>query len=867
MATAKIVIKGDNQLKAPLKQAQQDITGFEKVAAQVGNTLKKAFTVGAIVVSIKKLKDAAADCLNEFNEADRAYKQLSLALNDTKGFDTLTKSIKELSRQTLSSKDDIEGMVSELAALGKSTEEIDSISRAAVYLSNVTGKDLNSSMQTLLNTYNGTTKQLNKLGIDTSELTKEELKEGAAVQLVIDKFQDLSKEMAKNDTAQRIKNIKDSIGDIKQSVGDLVNTLIGPTIQKIDEGLLTIKEKFNGFIQEAKVVIQNFPEVLSHLFDAIKKGLSNLFSYEGIKTFLSNVLQYIKSAITTTLTNIANLATGIYGLVERLWDGIKNYSMYIITSICDDIGLNISEVINSIGEWLTGTALGKAIDQIISKVVNGIRLIGNIIKNIPSIVKIVISNIGTIIASLFNNLPKAIGQIFVGLGNKVAEFALKIKNDIAQAIEDTINGIGEKISDTWLGKWLGLGKGMKDFSIGVDRTSEREAGARANNAFGNAGSFLSNIGDDLEPMMKEIESLLNPVFTKWTADNATTIGQTMAKWSAKSTDEYYKAAKESFTDIGSFLKDWGATFVGDMKDGWGETADALATIFEDSFGGSFDEFLEWFRPFMEEKLADTGSSGGSGTNKTKEGSSDLSTVFNAVVSEFSSQMGEAGELIGKLAQNMSSMGPLIGAIVTAIHYVVGGLSETLGPILNEFVEWGIKPLTQLGKMLGQILVPVFEEIMPSIITTGKTLIALFKSLTNVLSPIIKLISKVLGPILNALATVLMYIVGTISWACEWIAYAITWVLNKITFGWVSTSSKPGSLGSYINNMTADIPSGTDATTDSSSSSTAVSNASYSGGTVVHLNVYQNGTVVGQNGIMEFALMIRDKLVESNYLGR
>ena len=43
---------------------------------------------------------------------------------------------------------------------------MEKISSAAVYLSNVTGKDLNSSMTTLLGTYNGTTTQLKKLGID-----------------------------------------------------------------------------------------------------------------------------------------------------------------------------------------------------------------------------------------------------------------------------------------------------------------------------------------------------------------------------------------------------------------------------------------------------------------------------------------------------------------------------------------------------------------------------------------------------------------------------------------------------------------------------------------------------------------------------
>ena len=50
--------------------------------------------------------------------------------------------IADLSRQPLEGKDSIETMVSELAALGKSSDDIERISKAAVYLSNVTGRDL-----------------------------------------------------------------------------------------------------------------------------------------------------------------------------------------------------------------------------------------------------------------------------------------------------------------------------------------------------------------------------------------------------------------------------------------------------------------------------------------------------------------------------------------------------------------------------------------------------------------------------------------------------------------------------------------------------------------------------------------------------
>ena len=95
--------------------------------------------------------------------------------------------------------------------------------------------------------------------------------------------------------------------------------------------------------------------------------------------------------------------------------------MYWITHICDSLGINLSETINSIGNWLLESPIGQIIDQLVSKAVNGVLLVGNIIKNIPQIVKIVIQNIGTMISSLFSNIPVAINDDYPDLSDSVIE--------------------------------------------------------------------------------------------------------------------------------------------------------------------------------------------------------------------------------------------------------------------------------------------------------------------------------------------------------------------------------------------------------------------------------------------------------------
>lgn len=914
MATAKVIIAGQNNIGPAVKSAQNDITSLSNVAQKAGDIMKSAFTVTAIVAAIKKIGDACASCFNDFWEAERKYKQLQIALGDTASYNKVTATIKSLSKQTLSSKGDIESMVSELAALGKNADEIDKISSAAVYLSNVTGKDLNSSMTMLLSTYNGTTTQLKKLGIDVSEFTKQELAEGAAVDKVISSLKVYSEQLAEIDTRQHVTNIKNSWSDIKQSIGDLVNFSVAPLIAKIDNAFASFRDKFQTFIQNAKVVIANFPEVFSRLMAAIKGSLKNLFSVDGIKILITGLWNHINSRIKTMGETIGNMGNYVVEIYKEAIKGIGNYSMYWITSIADKLGIDISQVINSIGQWLIDSPIGKVVDQIVTKAVDGVRLVGAIIKNLPGILKIVLTHIGDMVIELIKSFPVAIKELFLGIIDWVAYVAIKIKNDISDALSSALDPFRAALR--WIGINVGDGR--------ADRTSEYEMGHKVDSHFTNVGNALSGVREISKEMTDEIDKLLAPSLEKLSWNTGETIGQKMAVWTAKSSDEYYKAAQENFSNIGAFLKDWGQTFLGDIKDGWNSQWEELSGIFTDVFGDDMAGFVSWFQGFLAEHADDVstsvtpvlnaveevedavektnttfiqvlgeklGSIASQITGATKEQGSSFGS---AVISSFTSNLGKAGEVAGKLAQNMATMGPLLGAIATALEYVFQGLSETIGPLLDEFTTYGIEPLKELGRVIGDILLPILEDVMPLVKDVATFLMGLFRILGIVLKPIIQVLSsslspimsvisnilEALAPVLKVFAKIIVTVTGTIQYVIQtlqhWVATLMNWLAGLNLFGWQPFSGlkmqdpgSPGNYAAYIRDKWSSIDAAFEQNTSagsSTSTATAVSSAGYQGATHVTINIYQEAPVVGDAGMRQFAMMIRSEFDQMAYFG-
>ena len=252
------------------------------------STLKAAFTVTAIIAATKKLGDAMKDCFGEFSAADRTYRQLALALGDAHAFERAKTIIDDLGRQTLASKGDIEEMVTQLAALGKSVDEIEAITTASVHLSNVTGKDLNTSMSSLL--HDGATSRLRRLGIDLSGVTAEQLAQGAAVDLVTEKLGDYSKMMAQEDSSQHLVNIKNTWSDIKVQIGGIIDYNWAPMLSRLDGAFSGIKENLTSIINYVGAVIKNLPEAFQLTMSTIWELIKRTFEWDSIKLIITTAV-------------------------------------------------------------------------------------------------------------------------------------------------------------------------------------------------------------------------------------------------------------------------------------------------------------------------------------------------------------------------------------------------------------------------------------------------------------------------------------------------------------------------------------------------------------------------------------------------
>ena len=274
-------------------------------------------------------------------------------------------------------------------------------------------------------------------------------------------------------------------------------------------------------------------------------------------------------------------------------------------------------------------------------------------------------------------------------------------------------------------------------------------------------------------------------------------------------------------------------------------------------------------------------------------STQASAAAGGVISSFTSSMGEAGEVVSTLAQNMLTMGPALGAIVTALKYVFEGIAETLGDTLNEFVKYGIEPLRELGRVIGDLLKPLLEAVMPLVKDSAESLMSVFHGIATALMPIINLIVnivtpifdqlantlKFIEPIVEAIALVLASVNGVLSYVGQaimhFVAVFLNWMAGLNLFGWkpfeglaIKDPGSPGNFGEYMDNIYTGVQESFSQTYagNTNADQQAIASASYRGATNVTINIYAEGPFVGDGGMRQFAQMIREEFDALDYYG-
>lgn len=222
------------------------------------------------------------------------------------------------------------------------------------------------------------------------------------------------------------------------------------------------------------------------------------------------------------------------------------------------------------------------------------------------------------------------------------------------------------------------------------------------------------------------------------------------------------------------------------------------------------------------------------------------------------------QIIGAAATNplsdifvslMNAAAPFIDAIkglgavtqlLNPLQTIFNAMMEVLGPIINNLLAPLVGILKIVGYTIGKILAPALELLRPVI----EFVATLFTWLYN----------KVVVPVANVIITAFNWIYNGFA---DFIN-GILWLIDQIPFVDVGRVTKRDMSAGTLTEITTDMVGAAGATSGSSGGS-----ASYAAGTSITIEKIEIKAdfIAGDAGLMDVAVMLRDKLLEAERAGR
>lgn len=816
MPKATVIISADNQLKKGIDPAKKAMLELQGIASKLDRQISKGLSIAGIaataVASWKLITSAAKECINAYSEAEKVSKRLEAVWANVgaqtgktaKDVDDLAES---LEKETYFSSESIKQAELLLAATESLTEEgFDRALNASLDLAAALGEDVTSAAQTLAKAIQEPESALSRLktiGVSFTDEEKDQIKALA----------EANDEYAAQDII--LTKIEQKYKDVAKAIN---NTPTG-TIDNIKDTLGDIKEALGGA-----------------LLDSISPALETLYGWlQKISAWVADVADL--NGVANALKQGESLASFPSALLER---AMREYG-------------NAKNSNNP--EFRNRTVYDQWIDAIEKELAT--RATNNVIS--PTVTGGGNSNSTTtqataILSDFFSSyMPKDL----------VAEYTAVI--DTAQ---DYLDKLAQNVPATKaeLRELLGL--------------SEGTSGAQIKEEIENGG-YIPALEKIIATYTEKLDALTTGILDSPTLTDLDSI---LASYGKQSNAYQIKQLKEEYNRIAEayeYASEEDKVYLREILASNEKQRKELEGGIDEIVNGSFLDNLENALSGAFQNLGfDSDSS---------------STAAGTVISTFTQNLGETGEVIERLASNMAMMGPALGAIVTALQYVVEGIAETIGPVLNDFVMNGIEPLRELGRVIGEILLPILESIMPLVEESGRMLMGIFNALGVIITPIAEFIGAILTPIiakitatLEILEPLLKVIAGAVitvstafEWVAQWIKHIFAVLFNALAsieiMGWRPLEglgmSDPGKPGSYQDMWQANwekVNKGFEYSptelAESASMNQALSQASYRGATNVTINIYATGPFVGDNGMRDFARMIREEFDALDYYG-
>lgn len=201
-----------NKTDAQTKKTTGAFNGMASSLTSIAGSLGVAFGVQQIIQFGKASAEA-------FIDAEKNAQLLLFALKGNEAAQgRLMAQATELQNTTIFDDDTIQQAQTFLANQGRTEEQIKKVINAAVELSTVTGVDLNTAVMQLDGTFEGQIGKMGKLDSGFKSLTKEQLANGAAADLLIEKYGGTAKAMGET-TAGQVAKLKNQFGELQETIG------------------------------------------------------------------------------------------------------------------------------------------------------------------------------------------------------------------------------------------------------------------------------------------------------------------------------------------------------------------------------------------------------------------------------------------------------------------------------------------------------------------------------------------------------------------------------------------------------------------------------------------------------------------------
>lgn len=760
----KYTIRADDKSKPAVQSAKREMRGMEDSAKRLGNVLKGAFTVGAIVAVGRAAFKAARELEQAYAVQERAERKLAAAVRanpmmDPKSATRIREFASELQGVSTIGDETTISMAGMLAAMGRNEDQITDLMQAAADLSAATGISLDSAVRNLNKTFGGLTGELGELMPELKNLTTEQLMAGDAITVVREQFDGMAESM--RDTVDgSMKAFSNAWGDLKEEMGERAARRMQP-----------IRDFFTGLITD--------------LTDAVAKQNDFIANQELIEGVASGARGLGGADADPLIAQIQNQLSEAYRSIHR-----------------SEMEL---ERLGSLGNQ-RGVGVGIEAHE------------SNIAKNLESIAELE-HQLAVIRRESAQQQEAAAERARVAEQNAQLAQGRSDFAEVRAALEEQLR-VNQNLEALWEDQF----DLDRENSDAVKTALETLVGMGYNVSGANIQTILDIYGDHI---LKPVEKM---------SEDAEDLSTTLSD-----VDLQFGTALMGINQLGDVLTN---QLIVTLADGVGElhefgdaVRDASGTLSQvGNVGESFTDGAGAGR---------AGSYGDVSIRSLAPGVEGLEGMLGGLGDTMTAALGPIGILVGEFMKLMSNI-KAVQELLAPLGIVLDGILAVIGPVLNE----GLAPLVgifhMIGQVIGHLLLPVLELLFPIVQAMANAFVWLY--------------NKAFVPVYNVLREfgnrVYNFFVDLVNWVIR--------ALNSIPFVDIGYVSKRGLDHGKLDEI--DVSDLSD-TGSGYLGEGGGSPASYTTGRNITINMVVNtDALVGEDGIREFALMIRDEIYSAEALG-